>query len=103
MPAAIRKLQRPLIVTVFDAASEGGGKACWVLVRVTKADTLESATVVAKLASFQAVRPGKIKQWAIAKIGHVRTLWVAERWSAPRAKNVLRSARYLENLTLRGP
>jgi hypothetical protein len=51
----IRKLQRALMTTVFDAAGEGSAKACWVLMRRARADKLESASSAAKPSPFQGV------------------------------------------------
>src|SRR5712675_3656824 len=60
--AAIRKVQRALMTTVFDAAGKGSAKASWALMRRARADRFESASSAAKPSPFQRDASCKIKK-----------------------------------------
>src|SRR5260370_22110839 len=75
------------MTTVFDAAGEGGAKACWVPMRRARADRFESASSAAIPSSFQRVafrRPEKPDMYwsalraaerpviSVVEIGYVR-------------------------------
>ena len=77
--AAIRKLQRALMTTVFDAAGKGSAKACWALMRRARADRFESASSAAKSSPFQWVASCRPKN-------------PGKYWSAPRAAAGCRKA-----------
>ena len=77
--AAIRKLQRALMTTLFDAAGKGSAKACWALMRRARADRFESASSAAKSSPFQ---------W----VAFCRPKNPGKYWSAPRAAAGCRKA-----------
>jgi len=84
----MRKLQRALITTTFDAVAEGSGKSDWALVRWAKADSFGCASQAGIPAPIQAITVGDSKKadsyWcappdgkmptiSITKIAYVRT------------------------------
>src|SRR5260370_32816751 len=84
------------MTTVFDAAGEGGAKACWVPMRRARADRFESASSAAIPSSFQRVafrRPEKPDMYwsalraaerpviSVVEIGYVRRSEIRKRAS----------------------
>jgi hypothetical protein len=73
--ASIRKLQRALITTVFDAVGDVSAKTCWALMPRARADKFGSARAAVKPRCFRGMH-----QKNRTRIGpHLAQPWAAER------------------------